>query len=79
MRRRLRFSARRPTGVTSQAFTPATTVGSTLTCSFCHTGTQALVRNLGPAEIVAGAGHFLQEEAGEEIADRIVRFLAETG
>jgi haloalkane dehalogenase len=33
----------------------------------------------GPAEIVAGAGHFLQEEKGEEIAERIVRFLAETG
>jgi haloalkane dehalogenase len=32
----------------------------------------------GPAEIVHGAGHFLQEEKGEEIADRIVRFLAET-
>jgi haloalkane dehalogenase len=32
----------------------------------------------GPAEIVAGAGHFLQEEKGEEIADRVVRFLAET-
>ncbi|MFO7571960.1 MAG: haloalkane dehalogenase [Gaiellaceae bacterium] len=30
----------------------------------------------GPAEIVAGAGHFLQEERGEEIAARIVRFLA---
>jgi len=29
----------------------------------------------GPAEIVAGAGHFLQEEKGEEIAERIVRFL----
>ncbi|MEO0730660.1 MAG: 23S rRNA (adenine(2503)-C(2))-methyltransferase RlmN, partial [Pseudomonadota bacterium] len=28
-------------------------VGCTLTCSFCHTGTQALVRNLTPAEIVA--------------------------
>jgi haloalkane dehalogenase len=28
-----------------------------------------------PAEFVAGAGHFLQEEKGEEIADRIVRFL----
>jgi haloalkane dehalogenase len=33
----------------------------------------------GPAEIVPGAGHFLQEEKGEEIADRIVRFLAERG
>jgi 23S rRNA (adenine2503-C2)-methyltransferase len=27
-------------------------VGCTLTCSFCHTGTQKLVRNLAPAEIV---------------------------
>jgi 23S rRNA (adenine2503-C2)-methyltransferase len=27
-------------------------VGCTLTCSFCHTGTQRLVRNLGAAEIV---------------------------
>jgi 23S rRNA (adenine2503-C2)-methyltransferase len=27
-------------------------VGCTLSCTFCHTGTQTLVRNLGPAEIV---------------------------
>jgi 23S rRNA (adenine2503-C2)-methyltransferase len=27
-------------------------VGCTLTCSFCHTGTQRLVRNLEPSEIV---------------------------
>jgi 23S rRNA (adenine2503-C2)-methyltransferase len=27
-------------------------VGCTLTCKFCHTGTQPLVRNLAPAEIV---------------------------
>ena len=27
-------------------------VGCTLTCSFCHTGTQRLVRNLQPSEIV---------------------------
>ncbi|MEX0758578.1 MAG: 23S rRNA (adenine(2503)-C(2))-methyltransferase RlmN, partial [Tistlia sp.] len=27
-------------------------VGCTLTCRFCHTGTQRLVRNLSPAEIV---------------------------
>ena len=27
-------------------------VGCTLTCKFCHTGTQRLVRNLGPGEIV---------------------------
>jgi haloalkane dehalogenase len=32
----------------------------------------------GPAEIVQGAGHFLQEEKGEEIAERVVRFRAET-
>jgi haloalkane dehalogenase len=32
----------------------------------------------GPAEIVSGAGHFLQEEKGERIAERIVRFLAES-
>ena len=37
----------------------------------------SLIPGAGPAEIVAGAGHFLQEEKGEEIADRIVRFLAE--
>jgi haloalkane dehalogenase len=28
-----------------------------------------------PAETVAGAGHFLQEDKGEEIAERIVRFI----
>ncbi|OCW58955.1 23S rRNA (adenine(2503)-C(2))-methyltransferase RlmN [Hoeflea olei] len=28
-------------------------VGCTLTCSFCHTGTQMLVRNLAPDEILA--------------------------
>ncbi len=27
-------------------------IGCTLTCSFCHTGTQRLVRNLSPGEIV---------------------------
>ena len=32
----------------------------------------------GPAETIAGAGHFLPEEKGEEIAERVVRFLAET-
>ena len=30
----------------------STQVGCTLSCSFCHTGTQKLVRNLGAAEIV---------------------------
>jgi haloalkane dehalogenase len=32
----------------------------------------------GPAETIVGASHFLQEEKGEEIAERIVRFLSET-
>ena len=27
-------------------------VGCTLNCSFCHTGTQRLVRNLAPSELV---------------------------
>ncbi len=34
----------------------STQVGCTLSCTFCHTGTQKLVRNLGTAEIV---GQFL--------------------
>ena len=37
-----------------------------------------LIPGAGPAEIVAGAAHFLQEEKGEEIAERIVRFLGES-
>jgi len=35
----------------------------------------ARIPGAGPAEILPGAGHFLQEEKGEEIAERIVRFL----
>jgi len=31
-----------------------------------------------PAETIANAGHFVQEDAGEEVAARIVRFLDET-
>ena len=38
----------------------------------------ARIPGAGPAEIVAGAGHFLQEEKGEEIAARIMRFLGES-
>jgi haloalkane dehalogenase len=37
----------------------------------------ARIPGAGPAEIVEGASHFLQEEKGEEIAERIVRFLAD--
>jgi haloalkane dehalogenase len=38
----------------------------------------ALIPGAGPAEIVAGAGHFLQEDRGQAIAERIVRFLRES-
>ena len=34
-----------------------------------------LIPGAGPAEFVSGAGHFLQEERGEEIAGRIARFV----
>jgi 23S rRNA (adenine2503-C2)-methyltransferase len=39
-------------------------VGCTLNCSFCHTGTQALVRNLTTAEIVAQA-QVARDDLGE--------------
>ena len=34
-----------------------------------------LIPGAGPAETVRGAGHFLQEDKGEEIAERILAFL----
>lgn len=39
-------------GETRGAVCISSQVGCTLTCKFCHTGTQLLVRNLTPAEIV---------------------------
>ena len=42
-------------------------VGCTLNCSFCHTGTQALVRNLTAAEIVAQA-QVARDDLGEWMA-----------
>ena len=39
-------------------------VGCTLTCSFCHTGTQKLVRNLTAAEIV-GQVMLARDDLGE--------------
>ncbi|MEP5762720.1 MAG: 23S rRNA (adenine(2503)-C(2))-methyltransferase RlmN [Litoreibacter sp.] len=39
-------------------------VGCTLTCSYCHTGTQKLVRNLTPAEIV-GQIMIARDDLGE--------------
>jgi haloalkane dehalogenase len=35
----------------------------------------ARIPGAGSAEIVTGAGHFLQEDKGDEIAERIVRFV----
>jgi haloalkane dehalogenase len=37
----------------------------------------AHIPGAAPAEIVAGAGHFLQEDRGEQIAERIARFMSE--
>ncbi len=39
-------------------------VGCTLTCSFCHTGTQKLVRNLSAAEII-GQVMLVRDDLGE--------------
>ena len=39
----------------------------------------AHIPGAGELEVVAGAGHFLQEEAGPEVAERLVAFLAATG
>ena len=41
-----------PAVARSGALCVSSQVGCTLNCTFCHTGTQPLVRNLGPAEIV---------------------------
>ena len=30
----------------------------------------------GPVEVVAGAAHFLQEDTGEEVAERIAAWLS---
>jgi haloalkane dehalogenase len=37
------------------------------------------VPGAGELEIVAGAGHFLQEDRGEEVAERIIAFLERSG
>ena len=54
-------------------------VGCTLTCSFCHTGTQKLVRNLTPAEIVGqilvardDLGDWDRGPAGKRLVSNIV-------
>ena len=56
-------------------------VGCTLTCAFCHTGTQRLVRNLDPGEIVgqimAARDHL--GEWGLPSADRLVTNIVMMG
>ncbi len=54
-------------------------VGCTLNCTFCHTGTQALVRNLTAAEIIAQVqvakddiGEWGKPEDGERVLSNVV-------
>ncbi len=49
-------------------------VGCTLNCTFCHTGTQALVRNLTAAEIVAQV-QIARDDLGEWHGERGARKL----
>jgi haloalkane dehalogenase len=39
----------------------------------------AFIPGAGPARTVAGAGHFLQEDAGEEVGSRIAEWLKQSG
>ena len=50
-------------------------VGCTLNCSFCHTGTQALVRNLTAAEIIAQV-QVARDDLGEWLAGEGERRLS---
>jgi 23S rRNA (adenine2503-C2)-methyltransferase len=50
-------------------------VGCTLTCRFCHTGTQGLVRNLGAAEIV-GQVMLARDRLGEWPSPKDGRLLS---
>jgi 23S rRNA (adenine2503-C2)-methyltransferase len=50
-------------------------VGCTLNCTFCHTGTQPLVRNLTAAEIVAQV-QVARDDIGEWPSDKADRMLS---
>jgi 23S rRNA (adenine2503-C2)-methyltransferase len=50
-------------------------VGCTLNCTFCHTGTQALVRNLTAGEIIAQV-QIARDDLGEWPSDRDERRLS---
>ncbi len=62
----------------------STQVGCSLTCSFCHTGTMALARNLGAAEIVAqilvardALGEWPAPEGGRRLSHLVVMGMGE--
>ncbi len=59
----------------SGALCVSSQVGCTLNCSFCHTGTQALVRNLTAAEIVAQV-QVAKDDLGEWPSDKEDRLLS---
>jgi 23S rRNA (adenine2503-C2)-methyltransferase len=59
-------------------------VGCTLTCRFCHTGTQRLVRNLTPGEIVAQVmlardafGEWPAPEGGRKLSNIVLMGMGE--
>jgi 23S rRNA (adenine2503-C2)-methyltransferase len=58
----------------SGALCVSSQVGCTLNCTFCHTGTQALVRNLTAAEIVAQV-QVARDDLGEWMAPEGTRRL----
>jgi 23S rRNA (adenine2503-C2)-methyltransferase len=57
------------------AFCVSSQVGCTLNCTFCHTGTQALVRNLTAGEIIAQV-QIARDDLGEWPSDREDRKLS---
>jgi 23S rRNA (adenine2503-C2)-methyltransferase len=59
----------------SGALCVSSQVGCTLNCTFCHTGTQALVRNLTAAEIVAQV-QVAKDDLGEWPSDKADRLLS---
>jgi 23S rRNA (adenine2503-C2)-methyltransferase len=59
----------------SGALCVSSQVGCTLNCSFCHTGTQALVRNLTAAEIVAQV-QVAKDDLSEWPSDKADRLLS---
>jgi 23S rRNA (adenine2503-C2)-methyltransferase len=68
----------------SGALCVSSQVGCTLNCTFCHTGTQALVRNLTAAEIVAQVqvarddlGEWMAPEGGRRLTNIVFMGMGE--